>query len=132
MKLKVLSVGLFALSLFSCSDDPEVSINGSWKLTNATLSNELNLEYREGEVIWSFDEKDHILTVTNNIMTDGPENIYSGLTTGNYTYNIQHENGIEMLYINGSLQGAMATTSDNLVINSDPEQDNGLTKVFSR
>lgn len=133
MKIKVLLVSLLACIAASCSNDDDAqNISGTWKLTNAAVTDGVNLQYSDGQVEWKFNEHSHTLTVTNNILTTGPENIYSGLPTGNYNYSIQSQNGMNVLYVSGNEQGALAATNDNLVINTNPQQANSLTKVFRR
>lgn len=133
MKLKALVYSLIALAAISCNDDPEGnSLNGSWKLTNATVTDGLSLEYETGEVVWTFNEHNKTLSVRNNIMTAGPENILSGLATGAYDYTITTEGNKSYLYVEGREQGAFANTGSNLVISTDPQNNNSLTKVFKR
>ncbi|MFP9098654.1 hypothetical protein ACLI09_06325 [Flavobacterium sp. RHBU_24] len=133
MKLKVLFFALTACLATACSEDPEGnSYNGTWKLTNATVTEGPSLEYTPGEVIWTFDEDSHRLTVHNNVVTLGPENIYSGLASGVYSYTVHKTDGINVLYVDGIKQGDMANTSENLVISSETQMDEGLKKVFSR
>jgi hypothetical protein len=118
--------------LFSCStDEPVQSIEGTWKLKNASAPEGANIEYTDGEVNWTFHQESHHLTVQNNIMTAGPENILSGLATGEYTYYISSQDGSNTLYIEGVEQGIFACTDANLVINSDSDS-NGIIKVFGR
>lgn len=133
MKLKALAYSIIALMAMSCSQDPEGnSINGSWKLTNATVTDGPSLEYENGEVIWTFNENTKLLSVQNNIRTAGPENILSGLATGTYDYSITTEGDKSYLYVEGQEQGAFANTGINLVISTDPQNNNSLTKVFKR
>jgi hypothetical protein len=133
MKLKVLFFVLAASLATACSQDPDGnSYEGTWKLTNATVTEGISLEYTPGEVLWTFNEDNHRLNVNNNVYTLGPENIYSGLATGSYSYSIKKEDGVNVLYVDGVKQGDMANTSDNLVINSDADDAGGLKKVFRR
>ncbi|WP_116788043.1 hypothetical protein [Flavobacterium psychrotrophum] len=133
MKLKALTYSLIALVAISCSDDPEGnSLNGSWKLTNATVTDGPSLEYETGEVMWTFNENAKTLVVQNNIKTAGPENIMSGLPTGFYDYTIINEANKSYLYVEGHEQGAFANTGSNLVISTDPDNIKNLTKVFKR
>ena len=83
-------------------------------------------------MIWTFNGDNHRLNVNNNVVTTGPENIYSGLPTGSYSYSIREEGGVNVLYVDGAKQGDMANTSDNLVINSETDDTGELKKVFRR
>lgn len=133
MKLKALFYCIIAIAAFSCSDDPEGnSLNGSWKLTNASVTDGLSLEYENGEVLWTFNESAKILKVQNNIMTTGPENIFSGLPSGTYDYSVITEDNISHLYVEGTEQGAYAATGANLVISTEANNSNGVTKIFKR
>lgn len=133
MKLNVLFFALAATLATACSDDPDGnSYEGTWKLTNATVSEDITLEYTPGEVLWTFDEDNNRLTVDNNVYTLGPENTYSGLATGSYSYKVKKENGINVLYVEGVKQGDMANTSNNLVISTQTHTTEELKKVFSR
>jgi|GEM_PF-2978933 len=133
MKLKVLFLTLIACLVAACSEDPEGnSYNGTWKLTNATVTEGPSLEYTPGVVLWTFDEDSHRLTVDNNVYTLGPENIYSGLASGVYSYTVRKADGINVLYVDGVKQGDMANTSENLVISTETHMAEGLKKVFRR
>lgn len=133
MKLKALFCCTIAALALSCSQDPEGNtLNGSWRLTNATVTDGPSLEYENGEVIWTFNESSKTLRVQNNILTTEPENVFSGLATGNYNYNIVSEGEKSYLYVEGTAQGAYANTGENLVISTEASENNNLTKVFKR
>jgi len=133
MKLKLLLYCLIGLLVASCSEDNEGNtLNGSWKLTNATATDGPNVEYQKGEVLWTFNEGSKTLRVKNNVKSLGPENIFSGLATGNYNYSIITEGNKSYLYVEGAEQGAFANTGENLVISTGAKGNNNITKIFRR
>jgi hypothetical protein len=132
MKLNNLyAIAICCTVALSCSDDTdERSLSGSWNLTNATTTEGTNLNYSQGEVIWSFSERNNTLSIQNRVITLGPENTFAGPATGNYHFSVQRQQGMDYLYVDGTRIGALANTGNNLVINSNEE--NGIIKVFSR
>ncbi|KOS06032.1 hypothetical protein AM493_08265 [Flavobacterium akiainvivens] len=131
-KIKFYIVFILTFLLASCSsDDAMETLEGTWKLKNATVPEGANIQYTDGEVSWTFSQDNQRLTVQNNIMTAGPENIFSGLPSGSYTFYINNDNGNKTLYVEGIDQGIFAYTDANLVINSEADA-NGVIKVFGR
>lgn len=131
-KVKFLIVFILTLLLTACSnDDATETLEGTWRLRSASAPEGAVIDYSEGEVNWTFNQNSHILTVQNNIMNFGPENIFSGLATGTYNFSISEANGTKTLYIEGIEQGIFAYTNENLVINSEADT-NGVIKVFKR
>jgi hypothetical protein len=117
---------------FSCSnDEPVETLDGTWRLRNATAPEGASIVYTDGEVYWTFDKQTHRLNVQNNVITQGPENIFSGLSSGSYNYSVTKEGDTKILYVNGNPQGIFAYTAENLVINTAPDAS-GLIKVFAR
>jgi len=116
----------------SCSSDETVeTLNGTWRLRNASAPEGASIDYTEGEVYWTFDQQNHRLTVQNNIVTPGPENMFSGLASGTYNYNVATDGNNKTLYVEGNEQGIFAYNTENLVINTSPDAT-GLIKVFER
>jgi len=133
MKLKTLFFFVIILSFAtSCNDDdesiPENGMSGTWKLKNVSGGlRGTNIDYNEGDVYWKFNLTDGILNVQNNILTTGPENIYSGLATGTYPYKIENENEIKILFIKGSRRGSILLKDNNLFIDDGLAADGFLT-----
>jgi hypothetical protein len=131
-KIKFFIVFILTLVFAGCSsDDPAETLEGTWRLSTATAPEGAVIDYTDGEVSWTFNQDTHVLTVENNIMNFGPENIFSGLGSGNYNFSISESNGTKTLYIEGAEQGIFAYTDENLVINSEADA-NGVIKVFKR
>lgn len=132
VKIKFYILFILTLLLFSCSADETVqTLEGTWKLKNATVPDGANIAYSDGEVYWTFDQDTHRLTVQNNIANLGPENLFSGLASGTYNFYVADQNGSKKLYVEGTEQGIFAYTDANLVINSEADA-NGVIKVFRR
>ena len=110
--------------------DQQESLDGTWNLTNVRGSLlGVDLDYNEGEVIWNFNQ-DNILVVENNIMTTGPEDIYSGLDSGTYAYNIQVIDDLDVLFVENREMGFLVLSNKNLKI--DDRATDGLLAEFER
>lgn len=131
-KLKFFTLFILTFLLLSCnSEDTAETLDGTWRLRTASAPEGSVIDYTEGQVNWTFNQDSHRLTVQNNITSLGPENIFSGIASGTYNYNIVETDGNKILYIEGVEQGIFAYTDANLVINSEPDA-NGIIKVFKR
>ncbi len=131
-KIKFFILFILTTMLFSCSsEEPAKTLEGTWRLRSASVPEGSVIDYTEGEVSWTFNQDTHVLTVQNNIMSHGPENIFSGIETGAYSFSVIEHNGTKTLYIEGVDQGIFAYTDANLVINSEADA-NGIIKVFKR
>lgn len=121
--LAILSV----VFLFSCNqtDDDiiipeEETVIGTWNLKNVSGGLiGINIDYTEGEVSWKF-QSDNTLIIEKNIITTGPEDIYSGLASGTYSYEIQQNGDNETLFIESEERGIInlseiLTIDDGLV-----------------
>ncbi|QRM89724.1 hypothetical protein FG167_10970 [Lacinutrix sp. WUR7] len=137
---KTLVFVFICLSFLACcnNDDDnqnetqEHAIHGTWNLSNVSGGFVgIDIDYNRGEVVWTFNDNNKQLIVENNIMTTGPEQIYSGLNTGNYTYEIQEIEDTEVLYIDGNTRGVISISNTTLTIDDGVAADGFLT-TFER
>jgi len=135
MKFKILFFFAIISSLTtSCDDDsiPENGMIGTWKLKNVTGGLQgTSIDYNAGDVYWIFNLTNGTLNVQNNILTTGPENIYSGLATGTYPFKIENENDIKILFVSGNRRGVISFKNSNLLIDDGLAAD-GLLTTFIR
>ncbi len=136
MQFLNLSLTLLLTVFMSCSNDDNSAENetlsGVWHLKNVSGGIQgTNIDYEEGEVKWAFRESDNAVVVENNIMTTGPEDIFAGLDSGVYEYEIQQLGQTKMLYVDGNVMGAILFSSGNLKIDEGSDVD-GLVKEFTR
>jgi len=105
------------------------SIGHSWSLNKVSggLAG-INIVYSYGEVIWSFNEATNELTVQNNIMTTGLEDVYAGHETGVYPYQIVVTNGDSVLMIDNQERGIVSIINNNLQIDDGVVVDGMLTE----
>jgi hypothetical protein len=141
MKSSVFFSLSFALLFFASCDneaDPtqelviqeiqEQEIQETWNLKNVNGGMiGLNIDYNSGEVIWTFQESTNKLIIQNNIESTGPEDIYAGLDSGTYDYEILEENESQVLYIDGSLRGVLLITNSTLTIDDGIAADGYIT-----
>lgn len=129
----LLLIGLTTTS--SCKNDDdgtENSITGTWNLANVYGGFiPTNINYDQGEVIWTFNRSNSRLLIQNNIKTTGPEQIYSGPPSGTYNYEILLENQEEVLYIQDERQGVLILESQSLQIDNGLASD-GFVTSFER
>lgn len=142
MKLHKLIVFIFScFTLVNCCNDEDNStqetpqnhaIHGSWNLTNVSGGFVgIDIDYTLGEVIYTFNDTNQQLHIENNILTTGPEDIYAGLDSGTYTYEIENNGETEMLYINQTLKGTILIFENTLSIDEDISAD-GFLYTFNR
>lgn len=137
--MKRISILFLTLSLVLCSacnnDDNanmEDPLAGTWDLSTVYGGLILvNIEYNEGDVIWTFNRSNGQLVVQNNILTTGPEQIYSGLPTGTYNYDVSIEDNQEILYVDNERKGALIFETSSFQIDNGLASD-GLLTTFSR
>lgn len=116
----------------SCSDDDSIqsdTINGVWNLKN--ISGEftgIDIDYNQGDVTWDFNLENNTLIVENNIITNGPEDIYAGLDSGTYEIRIENGEGIETLFIDDIDRGQLILLGTNLKIDEGLVSDGFLTE----
>lgn len=131
-KIKFFILFILTFAIQSCStDEPEQKLEGTWRLKSAMAPEGSSIDYNDGEVTWTFNESTHTLYVQKNITTLGPEDFFSGLSTGTYNFSVIDTDGKKNLYVEGIPEGIFAYTNENLVINSDEEAE-GFIKVFRR
>ncbi|EZH72985.1 hypothetical protein ATO12_18380 [Aquimarina atlantica] len=140
MKLQALTLILivaFGISTSCHSDDDgpvekEKTINGVWNLKNVSGGLQgINLDYNKGEVLWTFNETTGKLIVENNVITQGPKNIHSGLRSGTYNYEIKEEEGSKVLFVKGIKRGIITTLRESMKIDDGVEVD-GFINEFER
>jgi hypothetical protein len=95
--LPLLLISALVLTTSCKKDDDDTNqpatISGNWNLKNVSGGFAgIDIDYTAGQVIWNFNLETQILTVQNNIITIGPEDIYAGFESGTYDFEIQ-ENG---------------------------------------
>ncbi len=113
-------------------NDTTVTLNGTWNLKNVyggLLG--VDIDYKEGEVVWIFNLEQKTLLVKNNIMTTGPENSYYGLNSGTYNFEIKETDDIQTLLINDQDRGKINVLETNLILDDNLAAD-GFVKTFER
>ncbi len=132
----ILMAVLISIMLGSCKNDDDSTdtangLQGTWNLSNVNGGLiGINIEYSKNEVIWTFNENIGTLTVTNNIMTTGPEQIYSGPETGTYSYDIVLEDESEIIYIDGQERGVLTIEANTFYIDAGLATDGFLSKYI--
>jgi len=134
MKFRALALLMILIGLLSsCNNDDDNSlsqegINGSWNLKNVTGGFiGVNIDYNQGDVIWTFNSQNNSLVVENNIITTGPEDIYAGLDTGSYSYIIEQNGDVETLFIDGNERGNIELQNNILKIDDGIIADGFIT-----
>ncbi|MDN5213521.1 hypothetical protein QQ020_15730 [Fulvivirgaceae bacterium BMA12] len=129
----ILALLFFAGFIAGCENDeditPDQQLNGSWHLTNVSggLAG-VNIDYKKGEVKWDFDPKSGNLTIENLIDSTGPEDIYAGLDSGTYPYEIRQEGDAQVLYIDNSERGILTIVDNTLKIDDGLIADGFITQ----
>ncbi|TVZ57350.1 hypothetical protein OD91_2671 [Lutibacter sp. Hel_I_33_5] len=127
MRIRKLSL-LMILSLVfftNCNSDNSTqteTLSGSWTLKNVRGGLQgINIDYNHGEVEWIFNLNNNTLIVENNIISTGPEDIYSGLDSGKYDIQVEQNDKQETLFINNTERGVIILLSATSL-----KIDNGL------
>lgn len=128
MKSTILFLFLI-VTLTSCSsDDTPILINdpnsedGSWTMTKIFGGFAgIDDDYEPGEIVWTFDKEEQVLTVDNSIGDDAP--ITSGLDSGTYDYHVETEEETDHLFIDGYNFGEFIVDSDTLIVDQNPGAD---------
>lgn len=142
MKTQFLILLIFSFSLLtSCHKDiddtidkgnEEVTINGTWHLKNVSGGFAgIDVNYNQGDVLWTFNQDDNTLIVENNIMTTDPESTYARLESGTYTYEVEQNEGSQILLIDGNDTGEINLSADTLTIDDESGAD-GFIMTFVR
>jgi len=108
----------------SCTSDdnsepqPETNlVEGTWNLYNISGGFAGNNEdFEDGEIQWVFNTKNGQLKVTNK---SNDSSIFSGLTTGLYSFSVSTPAGTPILYINGGEFGGLGGSTSGLIINQN-------------
>lgn len=120
----------------SCKKDDDTTepatISGNWNLKNVSGGFAgINIDYTPGEVIWTFNLETNILTVQNNIITTGPEDIYAGFDSGTYNFEIERNEDTQALLVDGVNIGDIILLDDILQVDEGVAVD-GFIKTFER
>ncbi len=138
--MKKLSI-LFTMSILAflvgCTTSDEAliepsvnsSIGQTWTLHKVSggLAG-ISITYPFGEVLWTFNEATNELTVVNNIVTAGPEDVYAGHETGVYPYHINIVSGDSVLFIDNMERGIISINNNILNIDDGVAADGMLTE----
>ena len=117
----------------SCKTDDHIihnkTLNGIWNLKNVSGGLQgINIDYSRGEVIWDFDLENSTLSIENNIISTGPEDIYAGLESGTYSIEIEQNGEIQTLFINGKERGVLILLDSTLKIDDGIALDGFITE----
>ncbi|MEO1484344.1 MAG: hypothetical protein AAFU57_01265 [Bacteroidota bacterium] len=134
--ISILAAIAVSTLFLSCNNDddatPVGTISGTWKMQNVSGGLQgVDIDYREGDVDWTFDTDSQTVRVENRILTTGPEDIYAGPETGSYPYEIQQLGETQILYLNDDVMGGIILSTNTLTIDSGADVD-GLVTVFVR
>jgi len=72
-----------------------------------------------GQVIWNFNRINNVFIVENNILTTGPEDVYSGFDSGTYSFEIEQDGEAKTRIIEGIEYGMIILSPNSLII--DPK-----------
>ena len=133
-KKKIIATLFFVTLVFiNCSEDKEIdvpTILESWQLKNVYGGLQgLNIDYNSNDVKWTFDKSS--VTIINNIISTGPEQIHSGLSSGIYNYDVKTVSNKQVLYINNQKQGEIIISFEDLKIDDNLAAD-GFLKTFTK
>ncbi len=131
--LSKLFMALVLLSAFTCNKDvyplDNISLSGNWNMKNVSGGLiGLDLDYNIGDVIWNFNTNTSQLSVTNNILTNGPKSIYAKFQTGTYSYYIDTLNTSLELYVDSSSVGLITVGISALLLDDGVATDGFLTR----
>ena len=92
----------------------------------------IDIDYEPGEVTWNFNVANNSLIVQNNITTTGPEDVYAGLDSGTYSFQVQQNGDTEVLYVNDAVRGVIVVLSENKLTIDDGLDVDGFATEFER
>lgn len=105
------------------------TLNHSWSLHRISGGFAgIDIMYPFGQVTWTFNESTGLLTVQNDIVTTGPEDVYAGHETGTYNYHINVINGDSVLFIENLERGILSVNGNALSIDDGVVADGMLTE----
>jgi len=130
MKIGKLSL-LMILSLIvftNCNNDDNSNqtetLNGTWNLKKVYGGFASTIDYEIGDVKWTFNTDDNIITIENNIMTSTQPD------SGTYDYRIEQDGETQTLFINNIEKGNIIVLSDeNLKLDFNSEADGFFTEL---
>ena len=128
-----MSVVLFT----NCSNNDDssetITLNGVWNMKNVSGGLiGIDIDYEPGEVTWNFNVANNSLIVQNNITTTGPEDVYAGLDSGTYSFQVQQNGDTEVLYVNDAVRGVIVVLSENKLTIDDGLDVDGFATEFER
>jgi hypothetical protein len=131
-----LLISALVLSTSCKKDDDDTNeptfISGNWNLKNVSGGFAgIDIDYTAGQVVWNFNLETNILTVQNNIITSGPEDIYAGFETGTYTFEIVENGELQSLIVDDVNMGYITLLDDVLQLDEGVAVD-GFMKTFER
>jgi hypothetical protein len=134
--LPLLLISTLVLTTSCKKDDDDTNqpatISGNWNLKNVSGGFAgIDIDYTAGQVIWNFNLETQILTVQNNIITIGPEDIYAGFESGTYDFEIQENEDTKALLVDGADIGDVILLDDVLQLDEGVAVD-GFMKTFER
>lgn len=111
-------ISLFLIT--SCTNDQNTIITEKFSLINVSGGFAgINENFAGGEIIWTFNTQNTTLTVEKNI-----QNVFSGLSEGNYSYSVQNINDKQYIFIN-NIESGSVTNEENRMIIDENEQSTG-------
>ena len=146
MKIRIFTLLLISSIAFftSCSDDDTIIdetaiLNGTWNLTNSTLSEEsIDVNIEEIIVTYTFNTSDNSLIVVNNAIetTDLSPKASGILSNGTYTYEVLENDNKNFLIarnqeigVNQEIVGSIIFNQEQSFILNQNETPSGAERV---
>lgn len=132
------SLAIFILSLFSitntgCDNDDSVTVpfelEGEWNMVNVSggiLG--IDVDFEANEVVWNFNLNRGEVRIENSISTQDPRQIFSGLSSGTYSFELKKIQNVLILFINGNRMGFLFVSNTILSINDGVATDGFITE----
>ncbi|WP_166965438.1 hypothetical protein [Yeosuana marina] len=125
---------LFSVTLNNCSlnstNDTNTSqiIKSSWNLVNISGGFAgVNENFNTGEIVWSFNEDNSILTVTN---TNTSGSIEYGPISGTYSFSVTNNGSNLFLFIDSNEFGSFTVTQNQLIIDQSMTTNGSAVDKF--
>ena len=124
----ILTLFLSCLISTSCNSDDDstqqANIHGIWHLINLSGGfTGINEEFERDQISWTFNSENNTVNVVKNIAGFGP-------SSGIFSYRIEMEDEIEVVYINDSFIGSIALSTETLKI--DELVSDGFLVTFKK
>ncbi len=124
----ILTLFLSCLISTSCNSDDDstqqANIDGIWHLINLSGGfTGINEEFERDQISWTFNSENNTVSVVKNIAGFGP-------SSGIFSYRIEMEDEIEVVYINDSFIGSIALSTETLKI--DELVSDGFLVTFKK